>query len=1120
MSSRIARKHGLRLCCALILLFCSISIFAQFDAASVLGYVRDAAGAGVPNATVTLTNVETGVTQTLHTDKEGKYEFASVKIGDYKLVSEAEGFSRYESATFPLTVNARQRVDANLKIGTATSVVEVTSLPTQLETETSSRGQVVGTREVENLPLNGRSYADLVLLAPGTRRSSLETQAPDSREASFNVNGQRSAFNNFLLDGLDNNNYGTSNQGFANENIPPSPDAVDEFRVETNNYSAEYGRNPGAVINVATRRGTNAFHGKAYDYNRNTALNANNYFSTPGQHLKYIRNQFGGTFGGPIFKDKAFFFTDYEGNRTVFNQALTVSSLPTAAQRAGNLGIAVQNPITGRVYANGMIPQSDITLFARNVFAALPTNNLAGNTNNFSSTPRGTINDDKGDGRIDYTLSPRYTLFARYSEHRGQIFAPAGIPGPAGGNANGNVHILNRDIAGGATITLSSTRLLDVRFGWSHNEGGKSPIGVGQQSILTQSGITDGLPTDPTIVRSLNGQSISGYTQFGAQTSNPQFQNPTIFNPKVNYTTIRGRHTLKLGYEWQGVNTQINDFNPSYGQDNYSGQYARPAGVTGSNNLYNLADFMFGNRSGYSLTTFAVVNLRQRFNFGYIQDDIKVSPKLTVNAGLRYELVTPQYERDNKLANFDPTTNTLIQASKGSLYNRALVDMPKKNLGPRLGFAYSIDPKTVFRGGYGIVYTQFNRAGGENNLTYNGPNVVNANIAAQVAPTPASLCQNDTQLQTNCFRQTQQGYAANLTTPAYFNPQIVTSRYIPRNFQTGYVQNYFVGFQRDLGAGWLVAADYVGNKGTHLQVLGDYNQAVPTATSCTSTAANAATCPGLLARRPISGFGSIEIAYGGGSANYNSLQIRTEKRTNKGFFLLNSFTYSRLFDLSSGHLENQNGDNSRINFRNPRQDYGPGGYDQPLNDTLSVVYDLPYGHGRKFGENSNGAVNAVLGGWQLTLINQVTSGLPLNITYTTAASNGLYVSDLVSYRPNRVFGQSFLTPTNARVRTVGGGSIMNYLNANAFTPPTTYPWGNTSRNAFRSTPFYQADLGIHKQFPIITDRVKLDFRAEAFNVLNKVNLGAPNTTLNGGSFGVVNSAFQARQLQLAGKLIF
>ena len=573
------------------------------------------------------------------------------------------------------------------------------------------------------------------------------------------------------------------------------------------------------------------------------------------------------------------------------------------------------------------------------------------------------------------------------------------------------------------------------------------------------------------------------------------------------------------------MNTQINDFNPSYGQDNYSGLYStngNPANTTpaaGAPNLtsqlqeaHNLADFLFGNRSSYSLTTFAIVNIRQQYNFMYVQDDIKVSPKLTLNVGARYELVTPQYERDNKLANFNPATDSLVQASNGSVASRAQVDIPKKDIAPRFGFAYSADSKLVLRGGYGIVYTQWNRAGGENNLTYNGPNVVNASIT-QVAPTATSLCQNDTtQAQATCFRQTQQGYAAGLTAPANFNPLNVTSRYIPRNSPTGYVQNYFLGFQRDLGAGWLMAADYVGNKGTHLLTLADYNQATP----CTLTTG----CPGVQARRPVTNFGEIEIAMNEGSSNYNSLQVRTEKRTNLGLFLLNSFTYSRVFDISSGHLETSNGDNSRVNYANPHQDYGPGGYDQPLNDTLSLVYDLPYGHGRRFGGNSSYLMNSLLGGWQTTLINQATSGLPININYSLASSSGLFVSDLVTYRPNRVAGQSIFAPASNRKRTTTGGTISGYFNTAAVAAPTTYPWGNMSRNAVRSTPYYDTDLGVHKVFPVYRERVNFDFRAEAFNVLNKVNLQAPNATALSSSYGSVTSAYPARQLQLAGKIIF
>ncbi len=1128
-------RGWLSLMTALLLILGGTSARAQFESASVLGYVHDDSGAAVTNSTVTLTNVATGIAQTKTTDSEGKYEFPSVQIGNYKITAEAQGFSRTVTESFTVQTNARQRVDVNLKAGSVSEEVTVTSAAQLLDTETSSHSTVIGTKQVEDLPLNGRSYADLVLLVPGARKSLLENNGTSSREGSFNINGQRSAFNNYLLDGLDNNNYGTSNQGFANENIPPSPDAVSEFRVETNNYSAEYGRTTGAVINASIRRGTNQFHGRAWDYNRNTVFNAIGPFLAPGATKpKFIQNQFGGTFGGPIWKDHTFFFVDYEGLRRIFNNANTTSSLPTTNQRNGlfyfnddpsNPGNAIplKNPVTGKTYL-GQIPRSEMTQFARAVLDALPQPNVPGRiASNYAITPRGTINDDKGDGRVDHTFNDHWSIFGRYSEHRQSLFDPPGIPGRAGGNSNGNVNIQNRNIVGGATWTISANKLLDIRFGWSRNLGGKFPIGQGQTSLLVENGITDGLPTDPLVVRSLNAQSVTGYSQFGAQSSNPQFQNPTIYNPKANFTWIKSKHSMKFGYEYQAVNTEVNDFNPSYGQDNYSGVYSSNGDISSSNRTStdssasyaaqlqqarNLADFVFGNRSQYSLTTYAIVNLRQRYNFMYFQDDIKLSPKLTINAGLRYEIVTPQYEKNNRLSNFDPNTNSLIHARQGGVYSRSLVNTPLNNFAPRFGFAYSADDKTVLRGGYGIVYSQWNRAGGENNLTYNGPDVVNASIT-QIAPTTANLCANDTQLQSACFRQTQQGYAQNLTTPAYFNPLNVLSRYIPRNFKTGYVQQYQVGVQRQLGHGFVADIAYVGNKSTHLQTLADFNQATP----CVS-----GTCGNLQSRRPIKNFGGIEIAYGIGSANYNSLQFKLEKRASKGLYLLNSFTYGRVFDISSGHLETSSGDNSRVNYANPSNDYGPGGYDQPLADTASVVYDLPYGHGRHWGGSSGRLMNTALGGWQLTLINTMTSGLPVNITYSIPTSSGLYVSDLVTYRPNRVNNGPIKGPSSGRVKTAT--ALNNYFINTNLAAPSTNSWGNVSRNSERSNAFYQADLGLHKAFPLWSESSNFDFRAEAFNVLNKVNYSSPNSTFGGSSFGQITSAFPARQLQLAAKIIF
>ncbi len=1132
---------------ACVLFFSSVVCFGQFDAASVLGFLRDGSGAAIGGGQVKLTNTATGVSQSTVADSEGRYQFDSVLIGTYVVASDATGFQHTETPPFQLTVNARQRVDVNLRLNGATESVNVSSAATLLETETSSRGQVIGQLEVENLPLNGRSYADLALLVPGVRKSVLENQSTTSREASFNVNGQRSAFNNFLLDGLDNNTYGTSNQGFANENIPPSPDAVEEFRIETDNYSAEYGRAAGAVINVSIRRGSNQFHGGAWEFNRNTALNAIGPFQpSGGVKPTFIRNQFGGRLGGPIFKDRTFFFADYEGTRQI-TKVFSAATLPNAEQRSGTFllhrangttaPIPLQNPLTGRVYANGVIPMTDSTPFARAVLAALPANVNTGFANNYINFPRGTITDDKGDLRLDHKFNDRVSLFARFSRHQATIFDPAIVDGLAGGSSNNNnVHIYNQQIAFGGTYTITPTSLLDARMGVGWNEGGKTPFGLGQPSLLIANGITNGIPTDPRISRTLNGQNISGFFQLGAQTSNPQFQNPFVIDPKINYTFLHGRHSIKAGYEFQSISTDIDDFNPVYGQDNYSGAYSTisagtptdPANAslagTQISQARNLADFLFGNRSSYQLNNFVVIGLRQKMNFMYVQDDIKVTPALTINAGLRYELVTPQYTDGNHQANFDPTTNTLIQAKDGSIYNRALVNMKYNNIGPRFGLAYSATPRTVIRSGYGISYTQFNREGGENLLAYNGPYIVGATIN-QVSPKTTNQCTGDTQDQTLCFRTTQQGYSVNLVSPAAFNPLKVQSRYIPKDNPTGYVESYHLTVQQQLPGQVVMDVAYVGSHSVHLMVLGDQNQAVPQTLSATCAIAapsapgglptyTTSGCASLQARRPISNFAGIEVATGIGSANYNALQLKVEKRYINGLYLLNSFTWSRGFDIASGHLETAFGDNSRVNLANPRGDYGPSGYDQPLNNTTSLLYDLPFGKGRHFGNDANYLVRAAAGGWQATVINQATSGLPVNFTYNINSS--FTVSDLPTYRPNKV-GNPLAGTTRVKTATALNG----YFNPLAIALPTgSSPFGTASRNAVRGPVFNQLDFGLHKAFDLGSEARNLEFRAETFNIFNHVNYTAPDGNRSNGSFGSITQAFPARQLQLALKLLF
>ena len=548
---------------------------AQFDSATVLGTVRDNSGAVVPGATVTLTGLDTGLVSTKVTDDNGNFEFVTVRIGRYKLTAELSGFSVALADNVQVSVGARQRVELQLTPGNMQETVEVVGAATRLETDSSERGQVITQKQVVALPLNGREYSSLALLSPGVRLSALNTgSASTVREGSFNINGLRSTFNNFLLDGIDNNAYGTSNQGFSNQVMQPSPDAVAEFRVVTNNMSAEYGRSAGGTINVAYRSGTNNFSGAAWQFMRDTKLNATGFFKpASGEKPPMSRDQFGGTFGGPILKNKAFFFGDYEGFRQT-RENVAFQTIPTLAQRQGILALAVRNPVTGETYPAGTpIP---MTALAQRVLSALPDPTNAGTSNNYSILQQFTNDTDKFNVKGDIQVSPALSGFARYGYRDADIVDNPPLPLPSGGAGNGLTYVTNKQFVSGFTWTRSGTSLLEGRFGWSRTVAGKSPLALGSPDALAAYGIP-GLPTDPRIAGGLPTQAISGYSDLGRQATNPQWQYPEVFNPKLNYTWVLGRHSLKTGYEFQHINTEVQDVNPLYGRDAYTGQIT-PAG--------------------------------------------------------------------------------------------------------------------------------------------------------------------------------------------------------------------------------------------------------------------------------------------------------------------------------------------------------------------------------------------------------------------------------------------------------------------------------------------------------------------------------------------------------------
>ena len=1083
-------------------------LYGQFETAEVLGTVHDASGGAIPKANVTLINPDTGIQARTTADDNGNYDFFNVRVGRYSIVVEHAGFSKFTTTDVAVNVNARQRVDVTMQVGAVTESVEVTGAAAALETDSSEHGQVVHTQQIVELPLNGRNYSDLALLTTNVHKSPIAMTDTTPREGAFNVNGMRSTYNNFLLDGMDNNAYSTSNQGFSNQVAQPSPDAVAEFKVITSNFSAEYGRVGGAVVNVVMRSGTNQLHGTLYEFLRNTNLNAVGFFKPAlGVKPTLHRNQFGGTVGGPFIKNKLFFFGDYEGYRHI-QKTLYIASIPNMNDRVGVLPVSVVNPLTGVVYPAGTaIPMIS---FAKKVLSDLPA--VPAGTNRSNDYQQMMLNphdfSDKYDAKMDDQINEKMTAFLRFSQRKDNQFYSPYVQGPSGGSGNGYVRTLSQAAALGYTWTVTPASLIEFRMSFTHMRAGKAPPLLGGQSMQGLYGIP-GLPTFPDLTGGLNTQNITGYTTgvIGRQATNPQFQHPTTWNPKVNYSWMKGRHALRMGGELHLIHTQVMDINPVYGLLGYAGSFSKPtcaqlgqaSTCTVANDAasYNLADFMFGLPNQIQLANWLVGNYRQRDYFLYFQDDFRVNSKLTLNMGLRWEFATPRWDRDNVLSNYDPITNSMIKAKAGSLYDRTLVNPDYKDWAPRIGFAYSINPKTVFRGGYGISYVHINRLGSADELGINGPQVNIATINQSFTtggPVPAS------------FLTTQSAFPAGLASPASFNPVNANVAYIPRDTRWPYVQTWFASVQRELLKSWVVELGYTGNHSLRLPILSDYNEALPNLPGQSL---------GTQARRPNQAFGAITWVNPAGQSVYDGFSARIEHRFSSGLYFLNSFTWSKALGNSEQALEN----NVTVqNVRDLKHERGLTSYDVKLLNISSLVYRLPFGKARQFGSSWNGPLDAILGGWEINTINSANSGLPLNVSYTPSSALDA-TGRLAEYR-----GVATQRPNLVGDPTRPGGVSMidQYWNKAAFAMPTAdKPFGNLGRNALRGPNFWQWDLGLNKRFQIpAREGMALQFRSEFFNFLNHTNFGSPTGDITSAAFGTIRSTLPPRQIQFALKLMF
>jgi hypothetical protein len=1166
MKSRILVFAGL------LIAFCGISARAQYEDGSLIGSIHDATGAAVGNAVVTVTNVNTGTVVSTAANGSGDYNVPSLRVGIYNIEASAPGFAPAQAKNITVSVGGRHRIDLTLKVGQANATtVEVTDVALQLETETSQRGQTITEYQSEALPLVSRNFSDLVNYVTGTRPAPADatTTAVTSltRAGSFNVNGQRSMFNDFMLDGMDNNAYGESNQGFDNQIIAPPPDSIAQFEVVTNNESAEYGRSSGGTINVATKSGSNQFHTTLYEFLRNTDLNAFGYIKPistnavtgavyPFFKPVFNRNQFGANFGGAIIPNKFFYFVDYEG----FRQTLTptvVGTVPTTNELNGQLAVAVKDPWNPNVFIPAGTPyanwpaqakaDADPTslLIAKLYMGALPgkctvTAGLAGSgvaTNDCALNQTFTDHADKGDLRLDFQQSKSSSWFLKVSDRKEVGKNYNLLPEPIDMQTNGHILIHDEQVALGYTNLIGSNKVLDARLALSGTRAGKWTFAIGDTSFPT--GSIPGLPNIAGISGGLPSMSISGgFTAFGRQSTNPQWQNPSLLDPKVNFSWVKGKHSFKFGYEYGHVWQEIEDSNPLYGSFAYSYGYSvcpTTAGAACPNTTNQadtyFADFLFGASRTYSVATYYITHVNQSMDSAYAQDDLKLTSKLTFNLGLRWEYGSPWSERNNNISNFDPASGTLLTLQKGyttassplcgtaaciasysggGVFGKSLVHPNLDDYSPRVGFAYAVTPSIALRGGFGTSFVHYWRAGSGNNIAINAPFALYT-----------SVTNPNTVTTTNGFVRLSQGFPTGLASTFSAGTDNIDS--IPQHSKDGYAESYFLSVQKSLAKNILLDVAYVGNHGVHLQGFINANQKNPQAGFINGNPALGWSRPypnwgGYLLNNPTLyptfNNGDITAAINEFHSGYNSLQARYEQRFVGGLTLLNSFTWSHAMDNASSTLEANTPDPQDGN--NLNADYGQSDYNLPIANVTTFVYDLPIGEGRRLLPSAKGPVNAVIGGWQISGVNTMQAGTPFNLTYSPAAANA--VSPMLTqnwrgenlYRPNLVSGAPYITKTKL------ASGYVQYVNAAALTLPSTYvgntaangpssPFGSLPKNYGRTPAFYETDLALNKQFKTPVERIRIEFRSEFYNIFNHTNLYLPGGSGGGTVSGTDNN---------------
>ena len=1072
-----------RVLAAVMALLCSApAVQAQIDRASLAGTVKDSAGGVLQGATVTVTNVATNVASKATTSSSGTFLVVNLQSGQYLVEAEAQGLQKAVQSVI-LEIGQRGRVDISLSVGSMSESVTVEGVRRLLNTEDATLGSVIDQSAVANLPLAIRNWDDLLALVPGVQGDRFTEQGGGTsfgRTGGVNVHGSRSLQNNFLLDGVDNNSISTNVQELTSQVSRPSVDSIQEFKVVTSPYAAEYGRSPGAAISVSTKSGTNEFHGTVYDFYRNEKMDANDFFSKRAGRSKPAndQNQFGANLGGPIIKDKAFFFVDYEGTR-ITRGVTRLTRVPTADERAGIFTSAVRDPLTGQPFPGNRIPAGRIDPFAAAIMALVPLPNQAG-ANNFFRQADLIDNSDRLLGRLDYKLNQNNSVFARYiySDRTRQIpGAFGGVIDGTGTSGFGDQKIKTNALVMGWTHILSPSMVNEFRFSWSKADSDAVHQAYGIEPPAAAR--IPGMITNPVVAGGFPGITVDGYFggsglgRLGSPDFLPKFQHTEQFEFIESLSWLRGNHALK-----GGINIIAPMKNEYYDVPAGRGAMRFRNSFTGN----SMGDYLLGYVADFQLSNVFVADQRHWASMFYLQDDWKVNSKLALNLGLRYDFITPALEANNAQTNFNPAgTGSLIFAKDGSLEDRGLVKSDKNNFAPRVGIVYTLNEKTVLRGGWGIFYNLFDRIGSEDQLALNLPGLNNSTIT-RTSGSPVFFL--------------QQGIPGSFLVQPNLDPaagQLRTNRLraVSNDASKTTVQQASLGFQREVTEGIVLTVDGVYTKGTNLGRLVNLNQPLPNA------AGNNA-----LGALPYPNFGFIEWRSQDGESEYKGVDMGLEKRFSNGYGFGIAYTLSDSKDNTSEHLSTQGSASFPQNSRDIAAWYGPSDYDVRHRLALNFVAELPFGKGKKYA--NEGVAASVFGGWTISGIFTARSGRPFMVT-----QSGNNVGTSMTGLPNQIGDPK------------GAETVDSWFNGAAFQAVTSGTFGNVKRNGMRGPDYRSLDFSLQRKFNL-SSRFAASLRWDVFNALDRVNLGLPDRNVSSpATLGVISSlGGDPRLMQVSVRLTF